>query len=104
MKLYLYMMLFCNTLNSTQPDTTMDYTTLPVMKACCKSCPFKTDDTGKWQNIELASEVVNRTLFKGHQICHSTEGKNRDPHNRCKGLFDHNSEIYTRMGFGEFIK
>ena len=81
-----------------------DYTELPVMKACCKTCPFKDNGDGRWQNVQLANEVVSRTLFNAHQICHGTEGKNRKQNNRCKGAFDHNSEIYRRMGFGEFIK
>lgn len=77
---------------------------LPVMKRCCKTCPFKKDKDGRWQNVELANEVIGRTLFQAQQICHSTEtGKNRTPHNRCKGAFDHNFEIYDRMGFGDLI-
>lgn len=42
---------------------------LPVMKACCKTCPFKEVD-GKWQNMELANTVISRTLFKAQQIYH----------------------------------
>lgn len=79
-------------------------TDLPVMKAPCKTCPFKEDERGRWQDVELANTVIQRTLFKGHQICHGTEGKNRKANNRCKGLFNHNSTIYERMGFKEFIK
>lgn len=82
----------------------IDISKLPVMKNHCATCPFKPDINGKWQDTQLANEVVSRTLFKGHQICHGTEGKNRKPNNRCKGAFDHNSEIYRRMGYGEFIK
>ena len=82
----------------------IDVSELPVMAACCKTCPFR-DIDGKWQDVKIANEVVARTLFKAHQICHGTEtGAKRKPHNRCKGAFDHNSEIYRRMGFGEFIK
>lgn len=82
----------------------IDCSTLPVMNAHCKTCPFRDNGKGRWQNTQLANEVIERTLFKAHQICHGTEGKNREPHNRCKGAFDHNSEIYKRMGFGEYIK
>ena len=74
------------------------------MKAFCKSCPFKPNDRGVWQNIELADKVISNTLFQGQQICHGTEGKNRKPNNRCKGSFDYNSEIYKRLGFEKFIK
>lgn len=77
--------------------------TLPVMIACCKTCPFKTDSTGIMQDVRLANEVIARTLFQAHQICHGTEGKNRKPRNRCKGSFDYNYAIYERMGFAHLV-
>lgn len=77
---------------------------LPVMKGHCKTCPFKPNANGHWQDTQLANEVIARTLFKGQQICHGTEGKNREPHNRCKGAYDHNLEIYTRMNLNHLLK
>lgn len=74
---------------------------LPVMKACCKTCPFKEDERGVWQDVELASKVIERTLFQGQQICHGTEGKRREAHNRCRGAWEYNNEIYKRMGLPE---
>lgn len=71
---------------------------LPVMKKCCKTCPFKTDAHGRQQNPELAGEVTVRTLFKAQQICHGTEGENRKPNHRCRGSYDYNTAIYARMG------
>lgn len=82
----------------------MNVSELPVMKSCCKSCPFKLDANGKYQDVELANRVVERTLFQAQQICHGTESKNRKPNNRCKGAFEHNYEIYKRLGFSDFIK
>lgn len=76
---------------------------LPVMAAHCKTCPFRKVD-GRWQDTNLANEVIKRTLFKGHQICHGTEGKKRQPKNRCKGAFDYNLEIYTRMGCAHLVR
>lgn len=77
---------------------------LPVMVSFCKTCPFKPDENGRMRDPKLAGEVQSRTLFKGHQICHGTEGKNRKPNNRCKGAFEANKEIYDRMGYGHLIK
>ena len=74
---------------------------LPVMSAYCATCPFKPNESGHWQNTELANTVITRTLFKAHQICHGTEGKRRKPRNRCKGAYEHNAEIYRRMGIPE---
>lgn len=82
----------------------IDASTLPVMKAHCKTCPFKPNEHGRWQNVELANAVTSRTLFKSHQICHGTEGKNRKPNNRCKGSYDNNMVIYERMGFKDLVK
>lgn len=77
---------------------------LPVMKNYCKTCPFKPNDRGVWQNVELANEITQRTIFKAQQICHGTEGENRKPNNRCKGSFDYNSEIYERLGMKQYLK
>lgn len=77
---------------------------LPVMKNHCKTCPFRKDENGRQLNPKLAAKVQSRTLFKAHQICHGTEGKNRKANNRCKGAFDANMEIYERMGYAHLIK
>lgn len=77
---------------------------LPVMLNYCKTCPFKPKEDGRLQDQELANQVTSRTLFKAHQICHGTEGKNREPRNRCKGSFENNKEIYDRMGLGHLLK
>lgn len=77
---------------------------LPVMKACCKTCPFKLDKKGRFQDTRLANEVIERTLFNSQQICHGTEGPKRKANNRCKGSYDHNLEIYKRMGLDHLLK
>lgn len=76
---------------------------LPVMKSCCKTCPFK-EVNGRMQNIELANIVTARTLFNGQQICHGTEGENRKPNNRCKGSYDTNKVVYERLGLSHLLK
>jgi hypothetical protein len=77
---------------------------LPLMKKSCKTCPFKVLPDGRMLDQEMANTVTSRTLFNSQQICHSTEGKNRKPKNRCAGSWNHNYEIYKRMGFGHLIK
>jgi len=76
---------------------------LPVMKGHCKTCPFKRNEQGFWQNPELAEKVISRTLFKGQQICHGTEGDNREPTHRCRGSYDYNKFLYDCMGMGNLI-
>lgn len=81
----------------------MDLRKLPIMEAYCKTCPFKPIGNGV-QNQELVNKVVERTLFKGQQICHGTEGrKRREWKNRCKGAWEHNSAIYIRMGMEDLV-
>ena len=77
---------------------------LPVNKVCCKTCPFRMVAPNLWQDIPLANKVIERTLFKGHQICHGTEGENREWKTRCKGAYDHNLEIYKRLGLEKLVK
>lgn len=69
------------------------------MKRHCGSCPFKPDERGNWANTNLAIKVINRTLFKANQICHSTQGTNGEPNHRCKGSYDYNRMIYKKLGF-----
>lgn len=77
---------------------------LPVMQAHCKTCPFKPDANGRFRDVQLANQVIERTLFKAQQICHGTEGKNRQARNRCKGAYDHNFEIYKRLNLEHLLK
>lgn len=70
---------------------------LPVMKSCCKTCPFRKTDKGMFQDSDLANKVIERNIFKSQQICHGTEGKNREPNNRCKGYYDYSLEIYEKI-------
>jgi hypothetical protein len=81
----------------------IDCSTLPVMKGHCATCPFKPDEHGIMRDVAQANQVIERTLFKAHQICHSTEGPKRQPRNRCKGSFDFNYTIYERLGYADLI-
>ena len=54
-----------------------DYTELPVMKACCKTCPFKDNGDGRWQNVQLANEVVSRTTHIRYATGQKARTENR---------------------------
>ena len=71
---------------------------LLVMKKCCKTCPFRKNEKALWQNQSLAITVIERNLFQSQQICHGTEGENREPRNRCKGYYDYALDIYQKIG------
>ena len=68
-----------------------------IMEVCCKTCPFKLDNNDIFQNVELASKVIERTLFKSVQVCHSNNYNKKKEQFKCKGSFDYNNEIYNRM-------
>jgi len=71
---------------------------LSIMKAYCKTCPFKLNEKNIWQNVTLANSVIERNLFKSQQICHGSESINRKANNRCKGYYDYAFELYNRLG------
>lgn len=75
---------------------------LKVMPVECKTCPFKLNDKGLHQNIELVNAVTERTLFKGQQICHHNNYNKKKEQFRCKGSYDYNMEIYKRMGLENY--
>lgn len=76
---------------------------MPVMKKKCSTCPFGETDRG-WRDVNLAVAVTERTLFKGQQICHHPRIHGKKETHRCRGSFDHNKEIYDRLGLGHLIK
>jgi stalled ribosome alternative rescue factor ArfA len=76
---------------------------LPIMPVFCKTCPFKQNERGVFQDNKLASKVIERTLFKSQQLCHKDAYLSENQF-RCKGSWDYNFEIYNRLGFSELIK
>lgn len=86
------------------PNKGVKASDLPVMKSMCKSCPFNLVAHNLYKDIQLANKVTERTLFQGHQICHGTEGENGEWTHRCKGSFDHNMVVYTRLGLEKLVK
>ena len=77
----------------------MDVSTLPIMKACCKTCPFKKQSDGTMLNAKLAGVVIGRNLFQSQQIFVMVQkDQKREPKNRCKGYYDYSFQIYERMG------
>lgn len=70
----------------------------PLMKKPCATCPFKKDRNEIFQNIELASAVISRNLFKSQQVCHHPKITGKEETHRCRGYFDYSEEIYSRIG------
>lgn len=68
------------------------------MPSCCKTCPFKLNDRGIYQNMQLANSVISRNLFKSQQICHHPRTQGLEETHRCRGYYDYSVEIYERLG------
>lgn len=77
----------------------IDVSGFKVMKSHCASCPFKCDKKiGRQQDERLASKVIVRNHNdRTEQICHGTEGPNREPRNLCKGYQDRKNEMSRRL-------
>jgi hypothetical protein len=73
-----------------------DIRSFSVNQTFCHSCPFKPDERGIYQNPELANKVIERTLFKGQQICHGTKNTTL-----CRGARNYYLEFYSRLGWLE---
>lgn len=70
----------------------------PVMKSCCKTCPFKLNDKGVYQNMHLANQVIANNMFRSQQLCHNTRLDNIEETHRCFGYYQYSVEIYDKMG------
>jgi hypothetical protein len=71
--------------------------TLPVNPNKCRTCPFtQTNPTA----IALQNRIIDRMLDDGSsQICHGTEGANREPESLCRGARDLMLTLFYRMQF-----
>lgn len=76
----------------------MEVHLLPLIKKCCKTCPFKENDKGIWGDVDLANKVIERNLFKSQQTCHSSSPNTKEDTMRCRGYFDYSFDIYKKMG------
>lgn len=70
----------------------------PVMPAKCASCPFRQDKRG---DRELASKVLNRTLFQASQICHHPALAGKKQTHLCRGQRDEQLMLLHRLGWIE---
>ncbi len=74
-----------------------DIQDLPVSAKMCPTCPFARSHE---QAVELQSQVIARMLRDGaSQICHGTEGPERQPNTLCRGARDQMLTLFHRMQF-----
>jgi len=70
----------------------IDITDLTPNPHRCKSCPFNPEG-----DANLADKVRQRSL-EASQICHGTEGPQREPRSLCRGARDYQIQILYRLG------
>ena len=67
---------------------------LPVNVHKCATCPF-----GNNTDRTLQVQVIERCFTQQtSQVCHGTEGPNREPRSLCRGMRDVQLQIFHRMG------
>ncbi len=78
----------------------MKLTPLPVMRAMCKTCPFRDDSP----HVELRGLLEESALTNASRICHSTGGGNalyRKPTGKkeklCRGTRDLQLKVFFAM-------
>jgi hypothetical protein len=78
-------------------DMTYDISSLPVNFNKCRTCPFAQSHESA---IALQNTIIARMLNDGgSQICHGTEGANREPRSFCRGARDRMLTLFYRMQF-----
>ena len=75
----------------------IDISEFPVMKTCCATCPFRTEEDGRMRDTEVASRVMAR-LLNACQICHHPRIKGQGEVALCRGARDHQLTLFYRMG------
>ncbi len=71
----------------------------PVMKRQCATCPFRTDERGRYRNPELVATSQVMLLSEASRICHHPRLKGKKETHICRGARDWQLEIFYRMGF-----
>lgn len=68
---------------------------LPLKKEKCRTCPF-----GENGDHQVMSKVIDR-IQGSMQVCHGTEGSNREPRHWCAGAREIQLRIVTAFGILE---
>ena len=70
----------------------------PVMKAKCATCPFRTDERGRYPDPRLISRIQQQCLNDASQICHHPELEGKPQTHLCRGARDFQLDIFHRLG------
>lgn len=71
-----------------------DVSKMPVMKGMCETCPFGEDG-----DVEVRTNVQERTLKGINQTCHHSGGLNKRDTHLCRGARDFQLRLFVAMGF-----
>ena len=76
-----------------------DITDFPVMKKKCGTCPFRTNEQGKYNDAQLVNRIKKDILTEASQICHHPRLDGKEETHLCRGARDYQLEIFHRIGF-----
>ncbi len=51
-----------------------DIANYPVMPAQCQTCPFRTNDDGRYPDTALVQKIQRQVITEASQICHHADG------------------------------
>jgi hypothetical protein len=74
-------------------NRTRDISDYKVNRDYCETCPFKPDETGNYQDPELATEIIKTRLLSSSHICHTTDTT------ICRGMRNFHLQIFHQIGF-----
>ncbi|MBP5978024.1 hypothetical protein HW132_36360 [Brasilonema sp. CT11] len=76
----------------------IDITNFPVMAAKCSTCPFQTDEHGRYKCPDVTNRIISRILSNCSQICHHPRFAEKPETHLCRGARDYQLEIFYRLG------
>lgn len=69
-----------------------------VMKRKCETCPFHTNERGRYACPDLVSRIMKQVLTDSSQFCHHPRFVEKPETYICRGARDVQLEIFHRLG------
>jgi hypothetical protein len=67
------------------------------MSSKCKTCPFNVDENGRHVDEKMVSRIQVQVITEAGQICHHPRLHNKPETHLCRGAYDFQQEILSRL-------
>lgn len=68
------------------------------MKRQCATCPFRTNERGRYRDTKLVNKIQAQCLSKASQICHHPVLEGKPETHLCRGARDFQLTIFYHLG------